>query len=78
MLRHAKGQSDYVNFFRNEAKRVRAEIVDSYRGVDVFYDYAIQELKAEVLSAFYKNTGTLYTKIGSIQMAPHPPKTLPS
>lgn len=63
-LRHAKGQSDYVNFFRNEAKRVRAEIVDSYRGVDVFYDYAIQELKAEVLSAFYKNTGTLYTKIG--------------
>lgn len=63
-LRHAKGQSDYVNFFRNEAKRVRAEIVDSYRDVDVFYDYAIQELKAEVLSAFYKNTGTLYTKIG--------------
>ncbi|THG35952.1 hypothetical protein [Adlercreutzia caecimuris] len=63
-LRHAKGQSDYVNFFRNEAKRVRAEIVDSYRDVDVFYDYAIQELKDEVLSAFYSNTGRLYAKIG--------------
>lgn len=62
--RHAKGQSDYVNFFRNEAKRVRAEIVDSYRDIDVFYDYAIQELKAEVLSAFYQNTGSLYVKIG--------------
>lgn len=62
--KHAKGQPDYVNFLRSEAKRVRAEIVDSYRDVDVFYDYAIQELKSEVLSVFYGSTGSFYEKVG--------------
>ena len=62
--KHAKGQPDYVNFLRSEAKRVRAEIVDSYRDVDVFYDYAIQEMRSQVLAVFYRNTGKLYEKVG--------------
>ena len=62
--KHAKGQPDYVNFLRSEAKRVRAEIVDSYRDVDVFYDYAIQEMRSQVLAVFYRNTGRLYEKVG--------------
>lgn len=56
-IAHAKGRSDYINFLRSDAQRIKAEIADSYRGVDVFYDEAIDALKSQVLTVFYKNTG---------------------
>lgn len=61
---YAKGRSDYVNFLRSDAKRVKAEIADSYRGVDVFYESAIDGLKAQVLSVFYSRTGSFYRLVG--------------
>ncbi|WP_288220360.1 hypothetical protein [uncultured Adlercreutzia sp.] len=62
--RHARGRSDYVSFLRSEARRVKAEIIDSYREVDVFYDSSINELRGQVVRIFYKNTGRLYELIG--------------
>ena len=61
---HAKGRSDYVSFLRSEARRVKAEIIDSYRGVDVCYDSAIQDLKARILDIFLDATGNLSELLG--------------
>lgn len=61
---HAKGRADYVNFLRSDAQRIKAEIADSYQDVDVFYDAAINALKAQVLDVFYENTGKFYELVG--------------
>jgi hypothetical protein len=61
---HAKGRADYVNFLRSDAKRIKAEIADSYQDVDIFYDSAINALKAQVLDVFYENTGRFYELVG--------------
>lgn len=61
---HARGRADYVNFLRSEAKRIKAEIIDSYRRVDLFYDGAIHDLKKEVLKVFFDNTGYFYEYAG--------------
>lgn len=61
---HAKGRADYINFLRSDAKRIKAEIADSYQDVDIFYDSAIDALKARVLGVFYENTGRLYEMVG--------------
>lgn len=61
---HAKGRADYVNFLRSDAKRIKAEIADSYQDVDIFYDSAINAMKAQVLDVFYENTGRFYELVG--------------
>ena len=55
--RHALGRGDYASFFRAEARRIRAELVESYRGMDIYYDRGIEDLKAEILDTFFDSTG---------------------
>lgn len=55
---HASGRGDYASFFRAEARRIRAEIVESYREMDIYYDKGIEELKFEILDTFFDGTGS--------------------
>lgn len=61
---YAEGRGDYVSFFRQEARRVRARIVESYRGVDAFYELEINALKLEIAEVFLDRTGKLSELIG--------------
>lgn len=55
----AKGRKDYYNWFRDEAQRIRREIIASYDKLDDFYEDQVVQLKRDVLRIFFKNTGNL-------------------
>ena len=41
----ARGQKDYYNWYRNEAQRLRREIIAQYSGLDVFYDTTVHTVQ---------------------------------
>ena len=55
----ARGQADYYNWYREEAKRVRREIIARYSGLDTFYDDHVTEFKLRVIQTLLDNTGNL-------------------
>lgn len=59
----ARGQKDYYNWYRNEAQRLRREIIAQYSGLDVFYDDQVTQFKNDILRIFFENTGDLNTKL---------------
>lgn len=58
----ARGQADYYNWYREETKRLRREIIASYSGLDTFYDDHVTQFKLRVIQIFLDNTGDLYKK----------------
>ena len=63
----ARGQKDYYNWYRDEAQRLRREIINQYSGLDVFYDDQVTQFKNDIIDIFLDNTGELRTKF---QVAP--------
>jgi hypothetical protein len=59
----ARGQKDYYNWYRNEAQRLRREIIAQYGGLDVFYDDQVTQFKNDVIHIFFANTGELHRKV---------------
>lgn len=59
----ARGQKDYYNWYRNEAQRIRREIIAQYSGLDVFYDDQVTQFKRDIIRIFFDNTGDLNTKL---------------
>jgi hypothetical protein len=59
----ARGQKDYYNWYRNEAQRLRREIIAQYSGLDVFYDDHVTQFKNDVIRIFFDNTGELDRKL---------------
>jgi len=59
----ARGQKDYYNWYRNEAQRLRREIIAQYSGLDVFYDDQVTQFKNDIIRIFFDNTGDLATKL---------------
>lgn len=58
----ARGQADYYNWYREETKRLRREIIASYSGLDTFYDDHVTQFKLRVIQILLDNTGDLYKK----------------
>ena len=59
----ARGQKDYYNWYRNEAQRLRREIIAQYSGLDVFYDDQVTQFKNDIIRIFFDNTGELDRKL---------------
>ncbi|WP_156171807.1 hypothetical protein [Demequina rhizosphaerae] len=59
----ARGQKDYYNWYRDEARRVRREIIAKYTGLDVFYDDQVTQFKNDIIRIFLDNTGRLAQKL---------------
>lgn len=59
----ARGQKDYYNWYRNEAQRLRREIIAQYSGLDVFYDDQVTQFKNDIIRIFFDNTGELARKL---------------
>lgn len=59
----ARGQKDYYNWYRNEAQRLRREIIAQYGGLDVFYDDKVTQFKRDVINILLRNTGDLAKKL---------------
>lgn len=59
----ARGQKDYYNWYRNEAQRLRREIIAQYSGLDVFYDDQVTQFKNDIVRIFLDNTGELARKL---------------
>lgn len=55
----ARGQKDYYNWYRDEAQRLRREIIAQYSGLDIFYDDQVTQFKNDVINVFLDNTGDL-------------------
>lgn len=55
----ARGQKDYYNWYRDEAQRIRREIIAQYSGLDVFYDDQVTQFKRDIIGIFLDNTGDL-------------------
>ncbi len=60
----AAGQTDYYVFYREEAKRLRREIIAKYGDLDDFYVDHVNGLKSDVLDIFFRNTGALSEAVG--------------
>lgn len=58
----ALGQADYYNWYRDECKRMRREIIARYSGLDTFYDDHVISFKLKVIQILIDNTGDLYKK----------------
>lgn len=58
----ARGQADYYNWYRDEAKRLRREIIAQYSHLDSFYDDHVAEFKLKVIQILLDNTGGLEKK----------------
>ena len=58
----ARGQKDYYNWYRDEAQRLRREIINQYSGLDVFYDDQVTQFKNDIIRIFLDNTGELERK----------------
>ena len=58
----ARGQVDYYNWYREETKRLRREIIASYGGLDTFYDDHVAQFKLRVIQILLDNTEDLYRK----------------
>lgn len=56
---HSKGQSDYLNFYRDDAKRIKREIMDAYNNLDEFYSNSLDEFKIKIINAFINNAGNI-------------------
>lgn len=63
----ARGQKDYYNWYRDEAQRLRREIINQYSGLDVFYDDQVTQFKNDIIRIFLHNTGELATKFQILQ-----------
>lgn len=59
----ARGQTDYYNWYRNEAQRLRREIIAQYSDLDVFYDDQVTQFKNDIIRIFFNNTGELDRKL---------------
>lgn len=59
----ARGKKDYYNWYRNEAQRLRREIIARYSGLDVFYDDQVTQFKNDIIRIFLDNTGELARKL---------------
>jgi hypothetical protein len=59
----ARGQTDYYNWYRNEAQRLRREIIAQYSDLDVFYDDQVTQFKNDIIRIFFDNTGELDRKL---------------
>jgi hypothetical protein len=55
----AKGQKDYYNYYRNEAQRIRREIIANYTSLDTFYTAHVESFKENAIEIFLTNTGNL-------------------
>jgi hypothetical protein len=55
----AKGQKDYYNYYRNEAQRIRREIIANYTSLDAFYTAHVESFKEKAIEIFLTNTGNL-------------------
>jgi len=58
----ARGHKDYYNWYRDEAQRLRREIIAQYSGLDVFYDDQVTQFKSDIIDIFFDNTGQLRIK----------------
>lgn len=58
----ALGQPDYYNWYRDECKRMRREIIARYSGLDTFYDDHVISFKLRVIQVLLDNTGELHKK----------------
>lgn len=58
----ALGQADYYNWYREECKRLRREIIARYSGLDVFYDDQVVAFKLKVVQVLLDNTGNLWKR----------------
>lgn len=60
----ARGKKDYYNWYRDEAQRLRREIIAQYSGLDVFYDDQVTQFKRDIIRIFLEDTGELARKLG--------------
>lgn len=60
----ARGQTDYYVFYREEARRLRREIIAQYSGLDEFYDDHVGRLKSKAVDILLDNTGDLQRAFG--------------
>lgn len=56
-LDHTRSSKDFFNLYRDEAKRIRYELIDAYCGLDRFYDSHIDEFKSNVLDVILRACG---------------------
>lgn len=61
---HAKGQPDYYNFYRDECRRIRKEIIESYCGLDIYYTTSTDVFKTSTLNMVLDNLGGLRRVLG--------------
>lgn len=54
------GEVDYLNYYREEDRRVRREIIDAYSDLDIFYKNSVNSFKINILSVLLQNAGSLY------------------
>lgn len=52
-----RSSKDFFNLYRDEAKRIRYELIDAYCGLDRFYDSYIDEFKSNVLDVILRACG---------------------
>lgn len=56
-LDRTRSSKDFYNLYRDEAKRIRYELIDAYCGLDRFYDSYIDEFKSNVLDVILRACG---------------------
>ncbi|GHU63501.1 hypothetical protein AGMMS49983_07090 [Clostridia bacterium] len=57
--KEAEGQKDYLNYYRDEAKRIRREIIASYDHLNEFYITHVDGFKLRIIQIFLGNAGNL-------------------
>lgn len=60
----ARGQIDYFNFYRDECRRVRKEIIENYCDLDSYYTASTDSFKQTVLDSVMDNLGSLRSAYG--------------
>lgn len=54
---HTRSSKDFYNLYRDEAKRIRFELIDAYCGLDRFYDDYVNDFKSSVLGIILRSCG---------------------
>lgn len=54
---HTRSSKDFYNLYRDEAKRIRFELIDAYCGLDRFYDDYVNDFKSSVLDIILRSCG---------------------